>query len=284
MINQKFLLFLIFLANVLCLHAQDYSGSWYPRDPNDECVLEVDQWIVLKKQSDGSYVGELIYNGKSYTILGQIPYPVYNNSFFKMPVSIYKNGNKVEEAVILLYKIDRNRIDFICTSRNRIFSSIEDMYCQETVDKESAAALDRLYREQLAAQNKQQKQYNDQYAYNNYIQNQVYRERMPMLSAAYGKKAHKDWIYKFEFSGRVIEHNWKARDRSGQYKIAGSDTYRYGSYYVEKEKSSTGYTTQYIYVRWDNGLEEKMELRTRGREIILKVKDRYIYYEKPIHY
>lgn len=201
-----------------------------------------------------------------------------------MPISIYKNGNKVEGAVIYLYKTDKNRIDFICTSKNRIFSSIEDMYCQETAEKESAATLDRLYREQRVTQNNKNIKDNDRYAYNNqYAQNQVYKERMPMLSVTYGRNTTKDWLYKFDFNGRVIEHNWRSRDRDGKYKIEGSDTYKYGSYYVEKEMNPTGYTTQYIYIRWDSGLEEKMELITNGSKITLRVKGRYLYYEIPMY-
>ena len=79
------------------------------------------------------------------------------------------------------------------------------------------------------------------------------------ITATYGSRNHieyygraEGWTYKLESNGTIIKHNWKCRDSQGLNKIAGSDTYVYGTYTITN--STTEKKT--IKIRWSNGKEE----------------------------
>lgn len=139
---KKCLLIATFLSvSMLIVSAQDYTGTWCTRQDNN--VLEDDTFIILKEVGATSCKGQLIWNGSTYNFIGENIYRNHNMLYSNIPIKIYRNGKMVDSAILHLYPIDNNRLDFIYNHSGR-FASIYNMYCTEIATAQALARLETL--------------------------------------------------------------------------------------------------------------------------------------------
>lgn len=120
-------------------YAQDYSGTWCKRSSDD--VISDETFIKLVKASMKSYKGELVWNGISYDFVSRGLYGGDNKAYMNLYIDIYRQGVFKESAILRLYPVSSNRLDFISV-KNGYFTPIYNMYSLEFATAEAVEVIE----------------------------------------------------------------------------------------------------------------------------------------------